>query len=539
MSGRKRAIKWTVIFFTIVIICTFASKTIYYFTLPKVATEKAREGSFTETAILTQGSIEMKGTESYELELPGAIKIDEVYAKKGQKLSAGDDIVRFNAEDIEEQLEALEKQRESAEIALLEFMRGFNSRIDTLRQQVPEGVSDGFINIKSNGIGLITALNVKDGDRVAAGVKLCEISDDKRLLVRLPFSAEYDIKPGMKAEVTIPSAMTTVGGSVREVGGEIALYGAKARMVTIEFDNPGTIAAGGSASAVIEGGITPASDGWIEYSKTTSVYAESSGYISGLNVSLYEKVPAGKLLMKIELPDADSAKTELEYMLSTGIYNGRTEKQMREQLESVNASIEKLSALSETGIIKAETDCYITSIPVRKNMSFMGGILYEYSIEEPKYEVVFTSGEMSEITKNLKCKVVYTINGRQNEANGKIIDVGIGYATVESAKLEQALQAQSIYAEVTLSTETAMYTLPASAVIANKFVYVLKTKDTVLGKQYYASLQEVTTGRRNAYIVEILSSGSGYSLTEDRVITAWDRDLADGVAVDIETGSKS
>lgn len=146
---------------------------------------------------------------------------------------------------------------------------------------------------------------------------------------------------------------------------------------------------------------------------------------------------------------------------------------------------------------------------------------------------------MSEITKNLKCKVVYTINGRQNEANGKIIDVGIGYATVESAKLEQALQAQSIYAEVTLSTETAMYTLPASAVIANKFVYVLKTKDTVLGKQYYASLQEVTTGRRNAYIVEILSSGSGYSLTEDRVITAWDRDLADGVAVDIETGSKS
>jgi HlyD family secretion protein len=83
MFGKKQAVKWTVIFFIVVVVCTFTSKTIYYFTLPKVSVEKPKPGTFADVTVLTQGTIEVKGALSHMLELPVPVRVDEVFVKKG------------------------------------------------------------------------------------------------------------------------------------------------------------------------------------------------------------------------------------------------------------------------------------------------------------------------------------------------------------------------------------------------------------------------------------------------------------------------
>lgn len=535
MIVKKRAVKWTVVFFAVVIICTFFSKTIYYFTLPKVLVENPRSGSFTEAVTLSDGTLSIKGAVRICLELPVPIEIVDVFARRGQAVSAGDNILQFSTEDIKKQIAQLEKQRESAEIALLDFMHGFNSRVSALRRQIPAGAEDGFVDVISASGGIITDISVRKGERVAAGTKLCEISDNSGLILKVPFLASHDIRPGMKAEVSIPSAMALLSGSVKEIGGQVTLYGSKARIVTIELDNPGNIEAGDSAVCTIEGGITPLEDGKLEYKTSALVYAEVSGYVSELNVRQYESVTEGKVLMKIAVSDLGSAKDELDFMLTTGIYNGKTERQLRSVLEEITNAIEQLTVLEETGLIKAESDGIITSLPVSRNMKFAGGTLYEYVTEHVKFEVVFASGDMADIEENLKCTINYNIGGRQYKANGKVTEVGFGYVVAELTQVnERAMQAQGFTAEIVLSEIHAPMTIPTSAMIGSNRVYIITPKETILGRQYIATLREVTTGQKDAYRIEI----TGGLSQDDKVIVSWDREIEDGKAVDIVTGSK-
>lgn len=536
MLGKKRVIKWTIVFFVVVIVCTFFSKSIYYFTLPKISVETPRPGTFSEVANLSQGSLIIKDAVSRSLELPAPIEIVDIFVRRGQTVSAGDQILKFSTGDIKKQMSSLEKQRVNAEIALLEFLKGYYSRITALRQQIPAGAEDGFVDVRSTSNGIVTDINVRVGDRVAAGSKLCEISDDSKFILQLPFLSTYDIKVGMRAEVSVPVAMTTLGGTVMEIGGQVSLHGSKARMVTIVADNPGNIKAGDSATCTIEGGMTPMEDGRLEYISTSFVYAETAGYISDINISLNEYVTSGKVMMRISVSDSGSAKDELDYMLSTGIYNGKTERQLRDALEEIETAIEQLALYAETGVVTAEADGVITYLPIQKNLKFTAGTLYEYAPENLKYEVVFTSGDIMDVEEKLMCTISYSIGGRQYKANGTIIDVGFGYVVAELSKLdERVLQAQSFSAEVALTEKNATLTIPTSAIVSSSHVYVVTPKETMLGKQFYASRQEVTTGLKDAYRVEI----TGGISPNDKVIVAWDREIADGDVVDIISELKS
>jgi len=533
MFFKKRSVKWTVVFFTVIVICTFASKTIYYFSLPKVSVEKPKGGSFSETATLTQGTLGIKDAASYSLDLPTAITVEEVFVAKGDMIEAGDEILRFGTDDVEKQIVLLDKQRESAEIALSEFRRAFDSRVTTLKSMIPDGMGKDSVGVTGETAGLITALDVSLGGRVAAGSRLCAISDNSRLIVKLPFSSGYTITVGMKAEVSVPSAMTTVSGTVSEVGGLITLYGSEARMVTIAVTNTSSLTAGTDVSAVLDGGLTPMSYGSFEYPTTTAVYAPTGGSVSALNISLGESVPAGKLLMTIALSDTDSTKTakdELDYLLSTGIYNGRTEKQLKETLDGILENIAVLTALSENGTVTAPENGFITTLSAQKDMKFAGGTLFTYASEKVRYQVTFTGGSLSSAKLDALCSISYYLDGRENKASGNVAKIGIGNVTVTSSQLTaDAAQATQFTGTVTLSSSDAAMTLPKSAMVYSKYVYLLKTQPSVLGMQYIATLCEVGTGAEDDYRVEITSGIT----KEDKVIVAWDRALSDGAVVDV------
>jgi len=495
--------------------------------------ERPIPGVFKETTVLSQGILEIKGAMSCNLELPAILTIDEVFVTKGAPIAVGDNIIRFNTADIKKQITVLKKQSESAEIALMDFIQSFNLRVKTLRKLLSDGTNQSEINIVNESGGLVTSIDVKKGDRVIPGMKLCEVADDSKFLVRTPFSTAFDIKTGMKAEISVPSNMTTFSGTVKDIGGQITINGAKARMVTVEIVNPGVIVSGSGVNTVIEGGITPMADGELDYINTKSIYAEVSGYITSIDVNLYESVPIGKTLMKIDIPETDSAKEELDYMLSTGIYNGRTEKQLRDSLEEANASLERLEVFAETGLVTAESNGIISDMPVQKGMKFAGGTLYEYAPDGSNYQVVLKAGNMTAVKAGQECTIYYYIDGRQTKVSGKVTDVSAGSVTVESLLIgSKAAQAQSFSAEVILSEYSAFLTLPLSAMVGANSVYVVTNKSSVLGDQSVVSRREVTTGHEDEHRVEII----GGILKEDIVIVAWDRALSDGAVVDIVSG---
>jgi multidrug resistance efflux pump len=532
--GKKYTVRAVIIFFVVVIICSFSAKTIYYFTLPKVAVERPRASTYNQVVNLSQGIAEIKGSEVVEIDLPAAITVDEVLVKKGQRITEGDTILRLNTGEIKKQLVALEKTKESAEIALSEFVRNFNQRVADLSSHIPKGMSGGVVSVNSTQSGIVISVGAKQGDTVLSGARLFEVADSTRLVLKLPFATSYDIKIGMSADVSIPSHMTVVSGTVKEIGGEVTTpHGSKGRMVSIEVVNPGTLTAGTEAIATIEGGIAPMEPGELEYSNVSAIFADTSGYVADVNVSLYEHVSAGATLMKIELPDGEATRDELNYMLTTGIYNGRTEKQLQDNLDEVEAAITVLRNLEETGEVIATTSGMISSLSVQTGMRFAGGTLYGVAPENSSYHIVFTSGELSSVEEGQKCSVYGYIDGRKVKANATIKEVGLGYAMAESYEISSTFaQAQPFYAEVTLDSKPIPISVPASAMVSSNYVYVVGTRNSVMGSEYIAVLREVTTGEVFGGTVEIIS---GLAQDED-VIVSWDRSLSDGAVIDIVIG---
>ena len=521
--------KAAIIFIVAVIICTFSANTIYYFTLPKVSVQPPVASVFSEVETMSGGIIRVRGQQSFRLDLPFSLKVAEVLVSKGDEIFAETEILRFDAENLEKQLTALEKQVESANIALSEFRRGFNNRVNTLREQIPSGMSGGEVAVTAPHSGVVTMFYSR-GSSVMAGAKVAEISDNSKFILKIPFSVSLGVCVGMAAEVSIPSVMTTLSGKVTALGGEVTLYGAKARMVTIELENPGALEAGELASATLEGGLTPVEGGVLEYIRVSAITAESSGEITEAAVTSGETVSAGTRILRIKLPSAQSARDELEYMQTTGIYNGRTEKQLADTLAEAQATLEKLENLTESGVLLAGCEGVITSLSVADDGTFSGGTVFDFAPKSSGYEAVFQT--TARVTPGMSCKVYGVSGARQISANAKVDTVENGVVTLTSNALSSLSGAINIYAEVTVSETPAPISVPVGAMATSNSVYVVTSRKGILGEKYIVTRTEVSTGASDAWNVEITS---GLTL-QDTVIVAWDRAVMDGDTVDIVSG---
>jgi multidrug efflux pump subunit AcrA (membrane-fusion protein) len=137
------------------------------------------------------------------------------------------------------------------------------------------------------------------------------------LTLTLFFSYAYEgeIRPGMSAQVSIPSMMTSVTGSVREVNyvNRVTPHGARLFMVVIELTNPGTLTAGIAASASIRtpGGeqILPYEADTLQYNRTVNITSRAAGDVIRADMLEFMRVSAGQVLMTLS---EDTSERQLQ-----------------------------------------------------------------------------------------------------------------------------------------------------------------------------------------------------------------------------------
>ena len=103
--------------------------------------------------------------------------------------------------------------------------------------------------------GVITELDIKNGDEIKSGVSVCKISNTDNLTVRIPFLSANakNISKNQAATVYFEERNESISGYVSHVttGTYTTASGAIVSDIEITFKNPGAILPGESVSATV------------------------------------------------------------------------------------------------------------------------------------------------------------------------------------------------------------------------------------------------------------------------------------------------
>ncbi len=189
-----------------------------------------------------------------------------------------------------------------------------------------ENVSN--LNVKSMSNGVISEVYVSVGDTVQNGGKIADVVNKDTLTITLPFG-KFDIEnisQGDMAEVTLTKSLTSITGRVTKVstGSYVNTYGVEVGNVEIEFQNPGSVADGETASAIV-GEYACYDIGEVKYTKTRTITAKTSGEVKAVYKMDGDRVYQGEVVAVLE---------------SSSVTRSRNDAQM--SLEDASLSLEEL-----------------------------------------------------------------------------------------------------------------------------------------------------------------------------------------------------
>ncbi len=150
------------------------------------------------------------------------------------------------------------------------------------------------------------------GQNIPVGTKLARLIDDSKMTLTLYFSYGYenDIYLGQPCEVSVPSVMSTVAGTVSgiEKVRRIGADGSVTFEVTITMDNPGALITQAAATASMKTAngetILPSGSGMLECIREELLVTESEGPLKTNNLRNYYDVREGDLLVELDFqPD--------------------------------------------------------------------------------------------------------------------------------------------------------------------------------------------------------------------------------------------
>ncbi|WP_418791961.1 HlyD family efflux transporter periplasmic adaptor subunit [Phosphitispora sp. TUW77] len=258
------------------------------------------------TISVQKGAIEVKVSGTGSIKPTRSIKvtpnvsgtITSINFKNGQQVKKGDLLFELNNDSFRSDLER-------AELDLRQVEMDYRSSIDDSREQ----------SVTAPISGQVTAMEIEKNQDVQNGSIIMVINDTSKLIFKIPVNgAQLNyIKRGQKVDVTIPALMWTLEGKVQKVdyGGTVNTDGSKFYDITIEVNNPGTLAPGLEARAVIHtnnGQESGYEMGILEWAETASVRAGISGTIQDLYVDEKENVKKGQKLCYIS---SDSAEKQV------------------------------------------------------------------------------------------------------------------------------------------------------------------------------------------------------------------------------------
>lgn len=158
--------------------------------------------------------------------------------------------------------------------------------------------------------GLVTNINIKQGDSINKGGALLTITDTSSLKVNLLFNGEgvADIAIGQAAKIYVPDLMVSLEGTVTYKSSKpyTTLTGGDQYNLEITVNNPGSLTEGmvvTGALSVNDLTLESVNSGGLEYVNKSILKSDAGGTVSQINIRENEYVDAGETLIKLENDD--------------------------------------------------------------------------------------------------------------------------------------------------------------------------------------------------------------------------------------------
>lgn len=260
----------------------------------QVVTDVVSYGSITSTV---EGSGLTKAKKSETITLTTAGTVQDVLVTEGQQVTAGTPLFTVDSEAART---AVEKARKDVE--------GYEKQLRTLQKDI------AGLNLSAGYPGkLMETVTLNPGDTITKGQKVAVLADDTRLRLEQYYSYAYEgtIKVGQTMDVSIPSLMTTVKGTVEAVHmvSRITPEGSKLFSVDVLVPNDGALTAdmAASATATVNGEtVYPYEAGKLAYYRTGDLCSTVNGTVISSDLVDYLQVKEGQVLVRIDGEDSES-----------------------------------------------------------------------------------------------------------------------------------------------------------------------------------------------------------------------------------------
>ena len=167
--------------------------------------------------------------------------------------------------------------------------------------------------------GTVSEVYVSNGDTVNAGTEIMKIAASNDLSIDFQFSYanDGDFYVGQPAKIYINGYAGYLDGTVAQVGGSSVANGTGMKMTTVRVTakNPGLVTGDSTASATI-GNYNSYGQTTVKAGTGSTITAETSGKVSGLNLMPGDSVTSGQKLCTITGDSVDNQITNAKNSLA-------------------------------------------------------------------------------------------------------------------------------------------------------------------------------------------------------------------------------
>ena len=327
---RRRLIRWIII----LAILAAAGLMLYKIfggsggkTETEITTAEVQYGSITATV---EGSGMTRAKNSEAITITTAGTMSEVFVTEGQQVTAGDPLFTVDSPAART---AVDKAR--ADVA------GYEKQLSALQKDI------AGLNLTAPHAGKIMlgedAPKLNPGEEISKGTVVAQLNDDTKMRLEQYYSYAYagDLYVGQKVEVSVPTLMTTISGTVEAVHmvSRITPEGSKLFSAEILVDNEGALTAEmvASATVTVDGEtVYPYEPGKLEYYRTTDLKSTVNGTILVNNLVDYLQVSAGQVLVQIDGESSENEMFNIQQSLETA----------QEELEKAEKNLANCSAVA-------------------------------------------------------------------------------------------------------------------------------------------------------------------------------------------------
>ena len=327
---RRRLIRWIII----LAILAAAGLMLYKIfggsggkTETEIMTAEVQYGSITATV---EGSGMTRAKNSEAITITTAGTMSEVFVTEGQQVTAGDPLFTVDSPAART---AVDKAR--ADVA------GYEKQLSALQKDI------AGLNLTAPHAGKIMlgedAPKLNPGEEISKGTVVAQLNDDTKMRLEQHYSYAYagDLYVGQKVEVSVPTLMTTISGTVEAVHmvSRITPEGSKLFSAEILVDNEGALTAEmvASATVTVDGEtVYPYEPGKLEYYRTTDLKSTVNGTILVNNLVDYLQVSAGQVLVQIDGESSENEMFNIQQSLETA----------QEELEKAEKNLANCSAVA-------------------------------------------------------------------------------------------------------------------------------------------------------------------------------------------------